>query len=123
MLSMLIAGSGRMARSIGTFFIEKGCPVSFYSRSEDRAGEMKHYIGRHINRLRKLSDNSAITDPHFYYPGIPGGVPHSDIILESIEEDLGAKKDLVSTLVDSCGMPDLLLSNSSSLFPWTIHPQ
>jgi len=109
---VVIAGTGKMGRDIGLAIAAKGHRVTWLSRSADR---LDRFAARTGKRLRKLGAEGAF--------GLVGDhpIPAGSVVLESVEEDLALKHELLEGL----DLPDevALLSNSSSLLPWDIHPR
>jgi len=121
MSTIVIAGSGKMARSIGTWLIDRNNEVIFYSRNEKRADDLRKYITRHVNRLQRYDPSASVKDPAFAHPESVSALVNCDIIIESVEEGIEAKKAVISAIIQRTGMPRLLLSNSSSILPSSIH--
>jgi 3-hydroxyacyl-CoA dehydrogenase len=111
---IVIAGSGKMARDVGMFFIGRGHPVAWLSRSADRLADLERWVRRQLRHL------AAPAEPVFFVVG-DAGVPRADVFIECINEDEGDKRALLRALEDVVPADAVRVSSSSSIFPGALH--
>lgn len=116
---ILIAGSGKTALDIGSFFLEKGHEVCWVTGSETQKTKVDRHLGRLERRQNILSGpkERSFSGSCCLVTDCPGSV---DIIIESSHENLQKKKELFAALKSSTTKQTLLFSNSSSFLPETI---
>lgn len=134
--SLLIAGSGKMARNVGMFFFERGWPVAWVSHSCEQLAKLENEATRRAKRMARLFGEPASRRqrprnagetpalPTFAasfhtYSSLPSSAPQ--IILETTRESLGAKGEVFRGLEPLITKDTLLLTNSSSFLPREIH--
>ena len=121
MQNILILGTGKMARNIGLFFLRQDCAVCWVSRASDRAESFQNKLVKDIRRLAlvldKESDDFNVDVADISY--IP--LKKYDLILESIEEDLTQKQEVIKNINPLLTSDTILTSNSSSILPNQIH--
>jgi 3-hydroxyacyl-CoA dehydrogenase len=117
--SVLIAGTGKMGRNIGSFFLGKGFRVCWFSRSSERIDDIRSFAQKQYNRLIKSTDITTY-EPEFACTDDPGKINHFDICIESIEESRDAKIALLDFLYKQFSI-SYLFSNSSSFLPSQLH--
>ncbi len=114
-----IVGSGTMGSGIAEVAAKNGYEVVLRSRSQEGADGMvkglEKSLGKQVDK-GKLSDEdrnatlgrvSGVTDL--------GELADCDIVIESVVEDLGVKKDLFGELDKICGEHVILATNTSTL--------
>lgn len=108
-MDVLLAGSGKMGRNIGLHLLERGLDVAWVSRSEARLAALQTSMRP---RSRNFTGKASFV--------LPENAPPAGVLLESVEEDLESKRALLALapLAD-----ELVLSNSSSMLPSTLHPR
>jgi len=110
---VFILGSGKMAMDAGLFFLGRGLRVTWVSGSQERLEKIGH-------RARAALDRLAQPGPVLTLLPAPLDLEDSDIVFETTAEDLERKRAVLeSTGAGRSGA--LLLSNSSSILPSTIH--
>ena len=115
--TILIAGTGKMGKSIGLYLLTRGNNVLWYSRSAERCESFEKNIGKHVRRLS--SAGYQIAKPFFLSPESDCN-SKVDVLIESIEEDISEKRKLLCTLIEA-SRPALVFSNSSSFLPEELH--
>ncbi len=112
----LVAGSGKMARNIGMHLLRCGWDVTWASRDPGRLADLERWAGR-----RSMSLGVGRSRAGFVLAGVPG-MPEVDVLVESIEEEAGAKAALIEAIVGRAPGSPAVLTNSSSILPGDIHP-
>lgn len=110
-----IAGTGKMAESIGLFFLGKGIDIHFVTSSNSRVDEFSVSFNKKYKRLLKVAGEECIGN---YSAGIITSLDENgyDFIIESTVEDLETKKRKVLEIKSI--YPDAkCFSNSSSIEP------
>ncbi len=118
---IVIAGSGKMARDVGLFFLGRGHAVAWLSRDQDRLATLERWISRRVRRLADLLDSWSPGQAAFFLVGDPA-IPAADVFIESINEAEEDKQALLRALDGAIPAEALRLSNSSSILPAVIHP-
>lgn len=119
--SILIAGSGKIARDTGMFFLKKGHAVSWVSANEARLMELQAWVDKSVRMFMKYSGGALrqVSASFFLYDELEGD--RFDVIIECVRESLEEKRAVISRLEKYCGSA-LLLTVSSSIMPSAIHP-
>ena len=121
--SILILGSGKMARNIGASFLKKNYPVYWVSENRDSLLLLQKHITKEVKRLHKILPHLSDYCFNFYDYSETGQIPPVDIILESTAEDLEKKQRAIYSINHLLRNNEInLLSTSSSLLPEEIHP-
>lgn len=121
MKEILILGTGKMARNIGLYFLKNDCHVSWVSRDSSRAELFSNQLKKDIRRLALVLDKQP-DDFKTYVNEISNILKKKyDLILESIEENLTHKKEVIQTVKSLLTSDTILASNSSSFLPSQIH--
>jgi len=118
-ISVVIAGSGKMAKNIGSYLFNKGTSVTWLSKNSDRVKEMEGFAEKITRRLFR-ADPSALQKATACELDTYSDIP--DIIIESTTEECTKKEALMRHLQQHCGPRTLLASNSSSIPPWELAP-
>ena len=116
-----VAGTGRMGRDIGLWCLGRGFDVTWLSRD---AGRLDAFRGRLARDLRRLAD--ADTPPGqaaFGSVDAPAFVRDPDVLVETTVEEAHTKRAVLAALEPMTGPATLIVSNSSSLLPSTLHPR
>jgi len=114
-----IAGTGRMARSLGAHLLLAGLPVTWLSRDAGRRDELARFgarAARRAARARGAAPEAGAALLAQGGPAVPGAV------LEVVEEDLAAKRAVWAELTPRLPTGCLRLTGSSSLLPEEIGP-
>ena len=121
MQNILILGTGKMARNIGLFFLRNGRKVDWGSRDAGRAESFSAKIKKDIRRLALILDKPI--DEFNAHVGTISHIPQKkyDLILESINEDLYQKQEIIRSILPLIKSDTILASNSSSILPNQIH--
>lgn len=106
---MLLAGTGRLGRALGLHLLGQGLDLTWISRDSERLAAFAASMGR---RVRALPGRARFASP--------SEAPEAEVLWETIEEDLAAKRTLLGELAPRAA---LVLSNSSSLLPRELHPR
>jgi len=119
--SILIAGSGKIARDTGMFFLKKGHAVSWVSAHEARLMEMQAWADKSVRMFMKYSGGAMrqASACFYLYEELESGP--FDVIIECARESLEEKRSVLSRL-EKYSSSALLLSVSSSILPSTINP-
>jgi 3-hydroxyacyl-CoA dehydrogenase len=125
--TILIAGSGMVARDAGTYFLQQGNSVSWVSRSESCLvdcqahvnGVMQAFMMQAQVRRRGVRSMSA----EFLLYDELGTDPY-DVIIECTREEMDDKKDVVARLAVKGHITDatVLATTSQFIAPADIHP-
>lgn len=120
--TILILGTGKMARNIGLFLIQKGYTISWTSQNQERLDVCRKFIDKKIKRILNFSPTPKhpLKINFFLSNQIPN-IPFN-IIIESTTESLGAKKTLLHCIKHCFSKDTLFFTNSSSILPDTIYP-
>ncbi len=119
--SILIAGSGKMARDIGSFFLEREMAVFWVTRSKTQKEKIDSHLARLQRRRQRYLENSPLLTTGCYLIE-DKEIPDVEIIIEATEEALDTKQTVLQALSSLITEKTLLFSNSSSLLPEAIHP-
>lgn len=119
--TIVVAGSGKMARDLGLFFLGRGHAVVWLSRDESRLEQLEAWIRKRTRRLASLFPEWTPGEANFFVVGDPD-IPRADVFIESINEEESDKKELLAALDGVIPPEALRFSNSSSILPATIHP-
>jgi 3-hydroxybutyryl-CoA dehydrogenase len=121
-MDILVAGTGKMARNIGLFFLKKGHSVTWLFRDNSRRDDLETRMQKDIRRLARTSPGQQrihaelrqYEDPQLTSP---------QVFVESVSESRGAKHEVFTHLAHLISKDVMVLSNSSSILPSEIHPQ
>ena len=117
-----MAGSGKMAENLGFFFLQKGYPVHWLSHSPARLLPLKTKIEQTKKRMQRFfPEKSRSFSASVSTYDAP--IPQPDIIIETSVESLAHKQQIFASLAHLTNDQTLLLTNSSSILPHTIHPR
>ncbi len=119
--TILLPGTGKMALDIGIFLLRKRFKIIWLSRDIVRLNNFQKKAEKRILRLERggLIDKDY-THPSFYTYD-KKTIPSGDIIIESINENLKEKRDVLSRLKSCTSEATIIFSNSSSILPERIH--
>ena len=115
-MRILLAGSGKMARNVGFFLLRGGNDVAWVDRDHQWLLKMEKRIGKDRKRLASVDEQASPGEASFFLAGEPG-IPECDVLLETIEEDVEAKRGIIAGLRDHLVDGGLVLTNSSSILP------
>lgn len=117
---VLILGTGKMARNIGSCFLAHGHAVTWYSEHAGHLAECEEYIAKVVRRLKRNGDEV----PEVAFVGAGGmesDAPY--LLIEATHESIDKKRKVLAAFRNLLGVPGtVLLSTSSSLLPDDIHP-
>lgn len=111
-----------MAVNIGFFFLKKGYPVHWLSHSKNQLQLLEKKIIKSHKRLKRFFPEQAASF-RASCSGYGSNIPQPEIIYESSREDLEIKRAIFNQLNHLVSNNTLLLSNSSSILPSSIHPR
>lgn len=119
--SILIAGSGKIARDTGMFFLKKGHAVSWVSANEARLVDLQAWADKSVRIFMKYSGGAArqVSASFFLYEELESGP--FDVIIECARESLEEKRAVLSRLEKYIN-DAVLLTVSSSILPSALHP-
>jgi len=119
-MEAFILGSGKMARDIGLFLIEKNIGVTFFSRDEKRLKNLESYI---LKKLFLFNDDTSKFSVRFTtYDNISPSLQSPEIVIETVNESLEDKIFVINCIQNLITSDTLLLTNSSSIDPASINP-
>ena len=120
---ILIAGSGKMARDIGGLFLRCGCSVRWTVRDDEGRLNLDRALRRDLRRLARVVPElgAAPTPSISLYEDPVDTAPHA--FIEAVTESVIAKQDVFLHFAPRLPDQTLLLSNSSSILPATLHPR
>lgn len=107
MTRVVVAGSGRMGRDVGVTLAARGLHVTWLSRDAERLARLRERTER---RARRAGGTVAYTLE----------MPDADVLIEAVEEDADTKRAVLAALAPRAG---LVLTNTSSFLPETLHPR
>jgi len=117
---IFVVGAGVMGHGLAQSFAEGGYQVSLYSRTEKTLDRARGLIESSLNTKAKegLSDSSqipAILKRITTTTSLEEGAQDADIALETVVENIQAKKDIFAQMDAHCPPKTLLASNTSFL--------
>lgn len=120
--SVLIAGSGKIARDAGMYFLKQGNVVSWVSRSETCLFDLQGYVNGAVHAFLAQSRGSvrSLSASFFLYDELAHDT--FDVIIECTNETLIDKKDIASRLAERIGAEGVFATTSLSIPPSDIHP-
>ncbi len=120
--TILVAGAGTMGNSIAHVFAANGYTTYMSSRHQETLDQALERISAAVEVLKSegMADEAyeaALRENlhPIHADEIPGIAPQLDVVFESVVEDPQAKRDLYSTLSDSCRTDCILASNTSGM--------
>jgi 3-hydroxyacyl-CoA dehydrogenase len=115
--NLLVLGSGKMARNIGSFFLQKGYAVTWLVSGKGRASDLEKHLGKLVRRLVRVHG----VDKADYQArcGVLGDVQieKPNLIIECVQEDLEKKKEVFGKVAPVIDEQTIVLTNSSSIVP------
>jgi 3-hydroxybutyryl-CoA dehydrogenase len=122
-----ILGTGRMARSIGAYLLASGRGVVFWSRDPARRAQAARFAERLVRRAARVLDRAPPAEARLLAPSGPrsGDEPPAAVpaaVIESIEEQLEAKRAVLAAVAPLLPPGCPRLTNASSLLPQEIGP-
>jgi 3-hydroxyacyl-CoA dehydrogenase len=120
--SILIAGSGMIARDAGVYFLQRGNGVTWVSRSESCLIDCQAHVNDAVHRFMSQARGTirSVSASFLLYDELENET--FDAIIECTRETLDDKKDVVARLGDRIGPFTLLATTSLTLSPADIHP-
>lgn len=112
-----IIGAGQMGRGIASCCVEAGLNVRIADLDRQTAEQA-------VRELMSVSPNPPLNGPHFRAPAITGpttvstsdeAIADADLVIESIVEDVAAKRDLLARIAPRLGPRTIVASNTSSI--------
>jgi 3-hydroxyacyl-CoA dehydrogenase len=118
----LIAGSGKIARDTGMYFLKKGHAVSWVSANEARLMDLQSWVDKSVHMFMKYSGGAVrrVSASFFLYDELEDDC--FDVIFECTTESLDLKKRVFSLLEKHSNETTLVLTASSSILPSRLHP-
>ena len=114
-----IVGSGTMGAGIAEVAAKAGHEVVLRSRQQETADRMvaslEKSLAKQVEKGRLSEEDSAATLGRVSATSDLGELAGCDLVIESIIEDLGAKKHLFNELDRICGDHTILATNTSTL--------
>lgn len=120
---ILVVGSGRMGRDLGLWLLRLGHSVCWVSRQPDRLAALRGHVERVLRRWQREGVAGATAaDVAFGTPDTLASLAVPDILLEAVEEDADAKRQVFTWASAWRPHEPLLLSATSSFHPSQLHP-
>lgn len=118
--TICIAGSGKIARDAGMFFLKKGHAVCWVSAGENRLIELQTWISKHVQSLMKYSGGAVreMSASFALYDELKN--ESFDVVFECTRESLDVKHNVFNRLAGHLSKDCLLFSSSSSIIPSSI---
>lgn len=113
-----IIGAGTMGSGIAQVFSQNGISVTLCSRSIESAAKGKNKISKRLlSRVQKgkMAQEEADAVTERVSVGVFDDLADCDLIIESIQEDLGEKRKLLAQLEGICKEDCIFATNTSSL--------
>jgi 3-hydroxybutyryl-CoA dehydrogenase len=114
-----IVGSGTMGAGIAEVAAKAGHEVVLRSRQQETADRMvaslEKSLAKQVEKGRLSEEDSAATLGRVTATSDLGELAGCDLVIESIIEDLGAKRHLFNELDRICGEHTILATNTSTL--------
>jgi len=110
-----------MARNIGLYFLRMGRDVAFWDRDRAWLDKLERRIGKDLKRLRSMDEDAKQGSASFFGPD-HGSMPAVDVLIETVEESLGQKRNAIASLRAHLREGGIILTNSSSILPDEIGP-
>jgi 3-hydroxyacyl-CoA dehydrogenase len=119
-INICIAGSGKIARDAGRFFLKKGHAVCWVSAGENRLVELQAWINKHVQSFMKHSGGAVreLSASFALYDELKN--ESFDVVFECRRESLDVKQEAFARLADRCAAGCLAFSSSSSILPSAI---
>ncbi len=114
-----IVGGGKMGTSLFSFLSKYDFKITWYIRNEVEKAKKKHQrkLDRTLkNQLISKNEFEQIKQNHRITNSI-ADLANSNLVIECINENLNAKKDLISELFSLLPSDTIIASNSSSIKP------
>ncbi len=112
-----IAGSGKIGRDAGMYFLTRGHDVTWVSGGEERLVDLQGWVTAHVHRFMKHSAGfvGKISASFALYGELEG--ESFDVVFECGRELRNAKREMVVRLAPHCSDGSFLLTASSSILP------
>ena len=116
--SIVVLGSGKMARNIGLWFVRCGYRVLLASSLAEYRDNCAEYMQKSFNRMKK-NTHSPLIAPHI---GSYNEIFNEkvDVIIEATNEILEKKQQSFKAIEQHISSGTLLLTSSSSILPGQI---
>ncbi len=116
-----IAGSGKMAKDVGMYFLKKGNSITWISRQEQLLIDLQASIDKSVRMFMKYSGGMVkqLSASFLLYDELEKD--KFDVVIECTKEVLQDKKDVFASLEGHIADKGLLFSVSSSILPSQIH--
>lgn len=124
---IVIAGSGKMARDVGVFFLGRGHPVAWLSRDPQRLEALERWVRKRIRRqaaFKQETEGEALDagSPSFFLVESKA-IPRAEVFIECINEAEEDKRTLLEALEGVIPDDAIRVTNSSSIFPDALHSE
>lgn len=119
-MSICIAGSGKIGRDAGMFFLTRGHAVHWVSGSEDRIVDLQTWVNKRVHLFLKRNAGGLreISACFGLYEELED--ESFDVVFECTNESLNVKRDAFLRLAGRHSPDALLFSASSSILPSAI---
>ena len=121
--AVMVAGAGKRARDIGVFLLASGHDVIWVDRQRAWLDDLGRRVARDLRRAAEPTGGVAprLGTPAFGLVG-DAALPDVDVLLETIEEDPSAKREIVAALRGHVRPGGLVATNASSILPREVGP-
>ena len=117
---IVVAGTGKMARDVGMFFLGRGHPVAWLSRDASRLSALERWVRRRARRLEALrrdeGSEASMGEASFALVGATA-LPWAELFIECINEQEEDKRALLAAIDGALPGDALRVTNSSSIAP------
>ena len=114
-----VVGAGQMGHGFAVHFVRHGKDVTLIDHRQSNLDRAREQIREVVSFLREREmtdhDPAEVTDDVEFTLDRAAGVADADVVLETISEDLDAKRDVFAGLVEEAPADALLASNTSGL--------
>jgi 3-hydroxyacyl-CoA dehydrogenase len=118
--NICIAGSGKIGRDAGMYFLKRGYAVTWVSGSEQRLVDLQTWVTASVHRFMKHAGGGVreMSASFALFCELDGET--FDVVFECAQELLHVKKDVFGRLAGRYSESALLLTSSSSIVPSAI---
>ena len=115
--SIAVVGTGLMGKGISQAFSSYGYKVNVFGRRDDAEMELQKYLDNEFKkgRLTPGQKDTIFSNISFYNINLqPEQLSQSDLIIETVKEDMDTKKEVFDVLSKYARNDTVLASNTSS---------
>jgi 3-hydroxyacyl-CoA dehydrogenase len=120
--NICIAGSGKVARDTGMYFLKRGHALTWVSASEERIVDLQAWVDKSVRMYMKYSGGAVQQHSASFFLFDELENDTFDVIVECARECADDKQRVFSLFENRITDTTLALSASSSILPSSIHP-